>query len=252
MSAPKERLLICFLALFSVLGSSSALKAVDLFKICKRNDPKLNDCIKESIMQLRSTFKKGIPELKIPSLDPMIVPQIGLNQGSGPVSITSSFKDLHIENFSTIKIEDVKFDLSKYQIDLRASLDWFYTNGDYDMRGQILVLPISGNGPSWSNYTEVFGRGLITGHPVSKKNKTYFGVDDVKFDMDVGHATIHMDNLFNGNKALGDTMNRFISENWKVVYSELKPVINEAVSTIFKNVVEKIFNKFSLDELIPM
>ena len=44
---------------------------------------------------------------------------------------------------------------------------------------------------------------MITGHEVVKKNKTFFGVDDVRFDMEVEHATIHMDNLFNGNKALG-------------------------------------------------
>lgn len=126
----------------------------------------------------------------------------------------------------------------------------------------------------------VTGRGAITGHEVVKKNKTYFGVDDVKFDMDVVHATIHMDNLFNGNKALGaskpddsvvtitamlvipltyrqqsvagDTMNRFMSDNWNAVYSELKPVINEAVSSIFRDGIKKIFDKFSLDDLFPM
>lgn len=49
----------------------------------------------------------------------------------------------------------------------------------------------------------VKGRASIAGHEVVKKNKTYFGLDDMKFDVDVGHATIHMDNLFNGNKVLG-------------------------------------------------
>ena len=47
-------------------------------------------------------------------------------------------------------------------------------------------------------------------------------------------------------------MNRFMEENWKAVYSELKPVINEAVSTIFLDVIKKVFDKFSLDDLFPM
>lgn len=52
------------------------------------------------------------------------------------------------------------------------------------------------------------GHATITGHEVVKKNKTHFGMDDMKFDLDVGHATIHMDNLFNGNKALGEFVPR--------------------------------------------
>ncbi|XP_052125480.1 protein takeout-like [Frankliniella occidentalis] len=232
--------------------SAAAVKAGDLFDLCKRNDPQLNECVKDSITKLRATFKKGIPELRVPSLDPMVVPRISLNQGNGPVSITSSFKDLHIQGFSDVQINSVKVDLPNFRIDVDCYLPWFYTWGDYDIKGQILILPISGNGPSWSNYTDVRGRAVITGHEVVKKNKTYFGMEDMKFDVDVGHATIHMDNLFNGNKALGDTMNQFMSDNWKAVYSELKPVINEAVGTLLRDVAKKIFDKFPLEELFPM
>lgn len=203
-------------------------------------------------MTLRSSFKKGFPELRVPSLDPMIVPKISLNQGSGPVSITSYFKDLHIEGFTKVQVQDVKVDLPNYRIDIKVFLDWFYTWGDYDIKGQILVLPISGSGPSWSNYTNVRGQATITGHELIKKNKTHFGMDDMRFDLDVGHATIHMDNLFNGNKALGDTMNNFMSENWKAVYSELKPVIDEAVSSLLRDVARRVFDKFPLEELFPM
>jgi len=31
----------------------------DLMKICRRSDPKLNECLVESIMELRPTLKKG-------------------------------------------------------------------------------------------------------------------------------------------------------------------------------------------------
>lgn len=251
MSLCASRLFFCAVALASLCATGSAVKAGDLFKLCKRSDPELNECVKQSIMGLRSTFKKGIPELRVNSLDPMVVSHISLNQGNGPVSITSSFKDLHIQGFSDVKVHDVKVDLPNYRIDMTVSLDWFYTWGDYDIKGQILVLPITGSGPSWSNYTMVKGRAAISGHEVVKKNKTYFGMDDMKFDVDVGHATIHMDNLFNGNKVLGDTMNQFMSDNWQAVYSELKPVINEAVSTLLRDVAKKVFDKFPLEELFP-
>lgn len=38
-------------------------------------------------------------------------------------------------------------------------------------------------------------------------------------------------------------------ENWEVVYKELKPVVNEAVSAILLDVAQKVFNRFPMDEL---
>lgn len=46
-------------------------------------------------------------------------------------------------------------------------------------------------------------------------------------------------------------MNQFMSDNWEAVYSELKPVINEAVSTLLRDVTKKVFDKFPLEELFP-
>ena len=46
-------------------------------------------------------------------------------------------------------------------------------------------------------------------------------------------------------------MNRFMSENWEAVYKELKPVTNEAVSTLLGDVASKVFNAFPMDQLFP-
>lgn len=49
----------------------------------------------------------------------------------------------------------------------------------------------------------------------------------------------------------GDAMNRFMSENWTAVFKELKPVINETIETIIKDIAAKLFKRFSLNELFP-
>lgn len=46
-------------------------------------------------------------------------------------------------------------------------------------------------------------------------------------------------------------MNRFMSENWEEVYKELKPVIDEAVGTLLRDVAKKVFDIFPYDELFP-
>lgn len=58
-----------------------------------------------------------------------------------------------------------------------------------------------------------------------------------------------MSNLFNGNKALGDAMNRFIKENWKNIFDDMKPSLFEAFAGIFKNMLNKIFSTVPYDEM---
>jgi hypothetical protein len=54
---------------------------------------------------------------------------------------------------------------------------------------------------------------------------------------------LQLDNLFNGNKALGDNMNLFLNENWQIILQELKPPVREALAQIFASLVNRVFDK---------
>jgi len=47
-------------------------------------------------------------------------------------------------------------------------------------------------------------------------------------------------------------MNQFMRNNWEVVFRELKPVIDEAVTTILTDAARKVFDRFSFAELFPV
>jgi Haemolymph juvenile hormone binding protein (JHBP) len=57
-----------------------------------------------------------------------------------------------------------------------------------------------------------------------------------------------MDNLFNGDKALGDNMNMFMNENWQDILNELKPAFSEAIGQILENIINNVFSKFAYSE----
>ncbi|XP_073983828.1 protein takeout-like [Rhodnius prolixus] len=242
-------LVLPFLFVTYFCSLATGLQAGDYFKLCKRNDPELGNCIKDSLNQMKPLLRKGIPQLKIPSLDPMVIPRVNVKQGSGPVSMDSTFTNLKINGITDFTIKNIRPDLDNNQIDFEATLPYMYNVGDYKIEGKILVLPISGNGDSWSNYTDVNIKATLKGEPEAKGGKTFFKIKEFKFDLNVGRAIIHLNNLFNGNKELGDAMNNFMIENWEVVYKELKPVVNEAVSAILLDVAQKVFNRFPMDEL---
>jgi hypothetical protein len=46
-------------------------------------------------------------------------------------------------------------------------------------------------------------------------------------------------------------MNDFMSRNWEVVFQELKPVVDQAISAILTDVASKVFDRFPFAELFP-
>lgn len=58
-----------------------------------------------------------------------------------------------------------------------------------------------------------------------------------------------MKNLFNGNKALGDATNRFVKENWKSIFDEMKPSLFEAFAGVFKTLMNNVFRTVPYDEM---
>lgn len=50
----------------------------------------------------------------------------------------------------------------------------------------------------------------------------------------------------------GEAMSKMMKENWELVYQELKPVIEETAEAILKDIADKVFRKYSLEQLFPV
>lgn len=57
-----------------------------------------------------------------------------------------------------------------------------------------------------------------------------------------------LENLFNGDKLLGDTTNLFLNENWEDVINELKPVLKDAIGAIAGSIIRAVFDKFPYED----
>nr|CAD7411581.1 unnamed protein product [Timema cristinae] len=67
----------------------------------------------------------------------------------------------------------------------------------------------------------------------------------------VTRAYIHIDNLFNGDKVLGETTNLFLEENWKELVKDFEPLFSGALDSLLKQVLGPIFDKVPYDEIFP-
>lgn len=59
----------------------------------------------------------------------------------------------------------------------------------------------------------------------------------------------NFENLYKGDKFLGDATNLFLNENWNDIFEEIKQSLFEACALIADNAVSNIFNKVPYKDL---
>lgn len=91
----------------------------------------------------------------------------------------------------------------------------------------------------------------LVGKNYKKYGQNYIKVDDIKMGYNLGKAKLQFDNLFNGDNALGETMNSFLNDNWESLSEEVRPLLEEAMSEIVRSSADKLFEEYSLDDLLP-
>ncbi|EEB18802.1 protein takeout precursor, putative [Pediculus humanus corporis] len=228
------------------------IKKIPTFlKICSQSDPNLNGCVKDSVEKLRPHLVTGIPEFGIPPCEPLIVPEIVINQGKGPVTVQSTYTNIHVTGASQFVIKSIKVEPAKDRVRLKLWLPFLHMISDYDLDGKILMMPITGKGMSEGNYTDIEANVLMEGERFEKKGQTYFNVKDFFVHFNIGHASIRLDDLFNGDKELGDAMNSFLNQNWESIVDEIKPVLEDRISDMFKTFSNNIYHKYPLDMILP-
>ncbi|KAH8341919.1 protein takeout [Drosophila kikkawai] len=252
MELPLVLLLLLGCASVSVKGHAS-----DLPSGIQRCEIKDQNCVKDGVNYVLKNFAEtGIKDLGLGPLDPLRVTKfkIGRNPNS-PVNIDLSFHDvdilgLHLGNAK--QVSGFTPDLSR-NIELIMDVPEIIVKGPYAVDGRVLILPIVGKGRAEIRLKHCKIRAQIKFKTVSKGEHQTFGeVVSAIVDIDPSHVTYHLEGLFNGQKELSDNMHVLINENWKEIFSELRPSIGEAFGLITKTVLGRIFGKVPLEQLFVL
>uniref|UniRef100_A0AAU6SGY2 Protein takeout n=1 Tax=Maconellicoccus hirsutus TaxID=177089 RepID=A0AAU6SGY2_MACHI len=208
--------------------------------------------MKESLERLRPFLKTGIPELSIPSFEPLILPEITLNQGKGPINLQTTFNNLHLWGLSVFDIKEFRSKMESNQLKFKLLYPYLMSKSIYRINGRVLMLPIEGDGVSEGNYTNVESVVQIQGSRIRQNGNTFFFVEKATVSLDVSHVSIYFDNLFNGDKELGDSMNTFLNDNWKSIMKDMRPVFEESIGAMVKELFNSMYNKLPLEEILPL
>lgn len=171
------------------------------------------------------------------------------NGATKAFNLRSSFKDAEIHGLSTSKVirTAAKFN-GQFKLRSDAYTPRMDFDGQYSMNGQILVLPITGEG-----YANVSMHELTTRHDLMGEyfkgtdGKIYVNVTDYKIKFKPKWVTYRFDNLFNGDKLLGSTMNKFMNDNWQAVFEALIPGYELDFGNKFRKFSNILFRQVPFD-----
>ncbi|KAH8288823.1 hypothetical protein KR054_010240, partial [Drosophila jambulina] len=220
-------------------------------KVCYRDSPNLNTCVRQSFDLLRPRLMEGIPELFIPSMEPLVVPQVKMDQDSGAIYLHSVYRNVKVTGISKHTVNELRLEPSKLKFIVSLTFPKLHMESAYSIKGKIMMMPLLGDGHCQVDLVNITMRTELIGQEYQKDGSNYLKIIDVNVKYDLSNVKIHLDNLFNGDKALGERMNEFLNENWKALAEEVRPLMTKALVDILRASVDKLFSSFSYDELLP-
>ncbi|XP_055610023.1 protein takeout-like [Uranotaenia lowii] len=237
-----------------ILFSIDTARCVDLpeyLHVCHREDPKLIDCMKQSIETLRPYLARGIPELDIPAIEPINIGDLIVAESVPGQGVSITAKDIKAYGPSNFRLKKLNvIDYGKiYSFELE--LPQLYVEGRYVVDGRIILFPVKGAGKFTGNFTQGIGNVRIKGDRKVINGKNHLSLAKLDIKIKVGDGKIKLENLFGGDRALGEIINETINKNFAVVSHELIPLIEKALGRIFKRTGNKILERFPEEVLFP-
>ncbi|XP_071439966.1 protein takeout-like [Hetaerina americana] len=246
---------IAFALVFLVVSTSAAsLPLPEFISPCARDDPKLNECALERGKTVIAHLKDGLPKYHIPRLEPLHVEEIKINQDEkSGVGINLVAKNVDIHGVSEGELRDIRIQLDPTSFKLSIFFPRIEIMSKYNVNGKILILPIQGDGNA--NITMVnleLGFDFTAELNKKKDSQNYLKLGEHQITYKMSRNYIKMDNLFNGNKALGDRMNEFMDVNWREVTEELGPPIADALALVIKSIIAGILEQVPYENIFPV
>ncbi|XP_075164745.1 protein takeout-like [Haematobia irritans] len=228
--------------LFMVLSVALAELSNDIPK-CKHGD---GPCIANTINYILGKYSSGSRDINLLPIDPLRVKKMVLERDpTSPVNIDITFTDFDIIGFKNLKISSVEGFKEDFggRNTIQGSIDSLRLIGLYKVDGRVLILPVVGHGDCDLLMDKPKFKLSFDFKKVEKNGKIFISLEHIKLELIPTSIHFKFDNLFNGNKELGDNFNVFINENWVDIWNEIGSTFTSAVGVVLKKLINNFFEK---------
>ncbi|XP_011306432.1 protein takeout-like [Fopius arisanus] len=238
-------ILLCFAIAYGADLPSS-------FKICKMNDPNLEECFAAAAQQAIIAMAPGIKSLKLLPIDPLSVDKVTIGEGGGAVRLKQSYKNIKLYGLSKgLEISDYKVDLPNLIFESNSFNPQVDFVADYEVEGKVLLLPVHGHGRSNITMLNLKTKNKFSGEKYEKDGETYMRIKKYKVKFNPEKVLLNFENLFDGNEALSKQMNEFLNENADTIFKDLQSSYEETFGLVFTDMGNQIFSRVPFTKILP-
>ncbi|XP_070156788.1 putative beta-carotene-binding protein [Polyergus mexicanus] len=223
------------------------LAIASYINVCGRRDPNLNQCIINNVNNLKSKICEGIPELDIPSNDPVVIDELVI---SDTANTKIYLRDIKVGGLCDFIIKFFHFDLNTLHFNGNISFGLIRANATYDFDVRILV-PIAHKGQVYITTDKIDAQVDIDLKVITKAGKKYMYLSKMKLNIDIHGYNAKYDVNERDIGQLTEIINNFIGNNQEEVIKSFKPVLEEVISKRILMVANDIVKHFTYEELFP-
>ncbi|XP_055642404.1 uncharacterized protein LOC129779145 [Toxorhynchites rutilus septentrionalis] len=240
--------IVCVLILTTLVAAQSGPPPYVLQ--CKRSDPQLIACLKNSLHHLKPYLAKGIPEIKLPSTEPFIMDQLSLQLTGGPQGYRINLKDMEVFGASNFTVKNIKLAENGKPFEARLTIPKLVIHATYTSSGVLIIIPASGSGDFDAVFDGVSAdvRGQVSFH--EKPTGTHMRIEGLDLNLAIKKPRLAVSKIFNNNKILTEATNLFLRENGHEVLRALQPQLQKKLSAEFVGISNQLLENVPLNYFI--
>ncbi|XP_063991774.1 uncharacterized protein LOC135170153 [Diachasmimorpha longicaudata] len=239
-----------FVLLFlSVAPISSVLCQIPSYlKICGRRDPDLGGCIKTSIESLRDNLRVGMPEIHVPSVEPLNIEE------DLTIANSDTFKaqthNTKVYGVSEFNLTRVSADLDNTTLEIDASFDKLKLEGDYDILAQILV-PIRAEGPIEIDAVDITAKLVMKFKYIRHKGKEHIFFTSTTCKLTIRDYESQFISRPGEDQTFSEAINNVLNSNKQEIIAAIIAGLERGVAKEIIGVTNLITTTYTFDELLP-
>ncbi|XP_011309500.1 uncharacterized protein [Fopius arisanus] len=220
---------------------------------CPRASPpaEYDKCVLQQLELVTPQLVKGIPSLKIPPMDPLILPSLVIDRSLDAIKIKANLTGVRVYGGTNYKIDELHAQPDDLTVALKALFPYIHVKGNYDVKGSLLLLTLNGNGGFRGNFTNTQVRVQAQGREVTDKNGIRrVQVHKLLTKIRVGDGNIQL-KAQPAYKAAADAAATFFNGSPRLVLDIINPIIEETATSIAKALAARAFGALTKDEILP-
>ncbi|EFN85083.1 circadian clock-controlled protein [Harpegnathos saltator] len=210
-----------------------------------------NECILKQLQALTPYLVKGVPSLKLPALDPLFLPSLTVDRNLDSLKMKANLTQIRVYGATNYIVRDLKANPNDLTVSLTAQLPHVHVNGDYDVQGRLLLVPLTGIGNFKGNFTDTEVRVSAQGKEVTDKNGVQrIEVDNLVTKLHVGDGNIKL-KAPPVHTLAADAAATFFNSNPRLVLDIASPIIEDTAATVSRALVARALSVLTKKELVP-